>query len=139
MPRPCKRRWIAGPPAAMVYKPAGVPSRDLEWIRLNLDEFEAVRLIDHLGMDQEQAAGQMGVSRPTVTRIYAAARKKIGDALVKGCALLIEGGPDVVEAGPCDATGPADTGKRCGCGRHRHGHHHHHDTDNQTITDKEPQ
>ncbi len=92
MPRPFKNRCINGRPIAVVYKPAGIPAAGLEWIQLNLDEFECVRLIDHLGLEQEQAAEQMGVSRPTVTRIYASARKKIADVLVLGQALRIEGG-----------------------------------------------
>ena len=75
-----------------VYKPAGIPARDIQWINLTLDEFEVIRLIDGEGMDQETVAGQMGVSRPTVTRILGAARSKIARVLVSGQALLIEGG-----------------------------------------------
>jgi predicted DNA-binding protein (UPF0251 family) len=92
------------------------------WIQLNLDEFETIRLIDHLDLEQEQAAVQMGVSRPTVTRIYASARKKIGDALVLGQALRIEGGP-VIEQNPAGW----GQGQGRGCGRrhqNQHGHEH---------------
>jgi len=92
MPRPCKIRCINGQPASVLYKPAGIPAANLQWIQLNLDEFESIRLIDHLGLEQEQTAEKMGVSRPTVTRIYASARKKIADVLVLGQALRIEGG-----------------------------------------------
>lgn len=93
MPRPFKERMIGREPAAVVYKPAGVPARYLEWVTLHLDEFEAIRLLDHEGLSQEQAAEKMNVSRPTVTRVYARARKKIADTLVNGQALRIEGGP----------------------------------------------
>ncbi len=110
MPRPFKRRCVNGRPTAIIYKPAGIPARGLNWIQLNLDEYESIRLIDHLGMDQEQAAQQMGVSRPTVTRIYASARKKIADALVEGCALEIGGGPETIQSQVCP-------------GRHRQGRH----------------
>ena len=89
MPRPPRQRIVAGQPSATVYKPAGVPARQLEWINLGLDEFEAIRLIDGEGLDQDTAAAQMGVSRPTVTRILASARLKIASVLVHGQALVI--------------------------------------------------
>jgi len=116
MPRPCKNRCVTGHPVSVIYKPAGIPASSLEWIQLNLDEFETIRLIDHLGLEQEQAAIQMGVSRPTVTRIYAAARKKIADALVLGQALRIEGGPVNGNFRP----GGFGQGQGMGC-RRRHG------------------
>ncbi len=93
MPRPCKRRSIAGMPGSVVYKPAGIPASALEWLSLGLDEFEAIRLLDYEGLDQEAAAVRMGVSRPTVTRVYASARRKIAEALTEGKAISIEGGP----------------------------------------------
>ncbi len=112
MPRPHKHRCINARPLSVVYKPTGVPARELEWVTLHLDEFEALRLLDHAGFDQEKTALEMGVSRPTVTRIYASARQKIATALVQGKALCIEGGP--VDQMPCP--------RRPGCGyRHRHG------------------
>ena len=86
---------IAGQPVATVYKPAGIPARQLQWMRLTLDEFEAVRLVDGHGLDQETAATHMGVSRPTVTRILASARAKIAQTFIHGQALVIEGGPVV--------------------------------------------
>jgi len=84
MPRPCKNRFISGWPVSIVYKPAGIPARTLEWLSLGLDEFETIRLLDYQGLDQEKVAVLMGISRPTVTRIYAEARKKIAQALTEG-------------------------------------------------------
>ena len=107
MPRPCKNRFISGWPGSVVYKPAGIPARTLEWLSLGLDEFETIRLLDYQGLDQEKVAELMGISRPTVTRIYASARKKIAEALTKGKAICIEGGPvestgfgQIPQAGP---------------------------------------
>lgn len=120
MPRPCKYRCISGQPASVIFKPAGIPAASLEWVQLNLDEFESLRLIDHLGLEHEQAASQMGVSRPTVTRIYAVARKKVADALVLGQALRIEGGP-VSQLTSQDHFMP---GRGMGC-RRRQGFGHH--------------
>jgi predicted DNA-binding protein (UPF0251 family)/predicted Fe-Mo cluster-binding NifX family protein len=116
MPRPFKNRCVNGRPVAVIYKPAGIPAAGLQWVQLNLDEFECIRLIDHLGLEQEKAAEQIGVSRPTVTRIYASARKKIADALVQGQALRIEGGPIIQFAEQC-------RGRGCQR-RHQHGHEH---------------
>jgi len=93
MPRPPRQRIVTGQPIATVYKPAGVPARDLQWVNLTLDEFEAIRLIDGQGLDQQSVAEQMGVSRPTVTRILGAARSKIAVVLTHGQALAIQGGP----------------------------------------------
>jgi predicted DNA-binding protein (UPF0251 family) len=76
-----------------MFKPAGVPMRELEEVVMTLDEFEALRLADLDGLYQEQAAEQMNVSRPTFSRVIDSARRKLADALVHGKALRIEGGP----------------------------------------------
>jgi predicted DNA-binding protein (UPF0251 family) len=95
MARPPRQRIIAGQPPVTVYKPAGVPARELQWTTLTLDEFEAVRLVDGEGLGQEAAAARMGVSRPTVSRILAAARAKVARVLASGQAMIIQGGPVV--------------------------------------------
>lgn len=92
MPRPLRQRIVTGQPVATVYKPLGVPARQIQWVTLTLDEFEAIRLIDGDGLDQEAVAGLMGVSRPTVTRILASARSKIAQVITHGYALEIQGG-----------------------------------------------
>ncbi len=97
MPRPHCKRNIHGKPRACVFKPAGIPMSEIETVTLALDEFEAIRLADLGSMYQEQAAQEMGVSRPTFGRIVESAHKKIADALVHGKALQIEGG--IVSAG----------------------------------------
>jgi uncharacterized protein len=93
MPRPSCCRSIAGRPAVAIFKPAGIPVRDLEEIVMTLDEFEAIRLADLAGLYQEQAAEKMNVSRSTFSRIVDVAHRKVADALVHGKALRIEGGP----------------------------------------------
>ena len=93
MPRPCCPRRIAGRPVAVVFKPAGIPMREIEEVVLALDEFEAVRLADLDGRYQEEAAGLMNVSRPTFSRVIESAHRKLADVLVHGKALRIEGGP----------------------------------------------
>lgn len=93
MPRPHCCRRIQGGPAAPVFKPAGTPLRELATIAMTLDELEALRLADLEGLYQEEAAARMGVSRSTFSRIVASAHRKVAEALVEGCALVIEGGP----------------------------------------------
>ena len=93
MPRNKKPRFVGHRPPVTVFKPAGIPARELAWVGLTLDEYEALRLADYEGLNQEQVAASLGVSRPTVSRILALARHKAAKAFVEGCALSIEGGP----------------------------------------------
>lgn len=58
--------------------------RRVETVNLVLDELEALRLCDLLGLDQDEAGERMGVSRATVQRLLAAGRSKVADALVHG-------------------------------------------------------
>jgi predicted DNA-binding protein (UPF0251 family) len=92
MARPLCCRHISGKPAVSTFKPAGIPVRMLHQVVLTLDEFEAIRLADHEGKYQEQAAEKMKVSRPTFGRIIDSAHSKIAEALIMGKALKIEGG-----------------------------------------------
>jgi len=92
MPRPKQHRTISTPPIMQGYKPFGIPISALESVKLLFDEYEAIRLLDYLGMNQEQAAEIMNVSRPTLTRIYENARKTIAEAFVMGKMIIIEGG-----------------------------------------------
>lgn len=92
MPRPKQNRLICTPPIMEGYKPFGIPRNSLSSVSLHYDEYEAIRLLDYVGMNQEQAAEQMKVSRPTLTRIYEQARKTIAEAFVEGKMILIEGG-----------------------------------------------
>ena len=64
----------------------------LDEVALTVDELEAIRLADLEGLYQEQAAGNMKVSRQTFGRIITSAHKKVAEALVMGRALKIEGG-----------------------------------------------
>ena len=92
MPRPKQDRKISIPPLMKGFKPFGIPRRMLSSVSLLYDEDEAIRLLDYEGMNQDQAAVQMNVSRPTLTRIYEKARKTIAQALVEGNMIVIEGG-----------------------------------------------
>ncbi|HNX72818.1 MAG TPA: DUF134 domain-containing protein [Spirochaetales bacterium] len=97
MPRPVNERKLGGPIAPRVMKPAGVPARELEEVRLGFDEAEALRLADLEGLYQEAAARSMGVSRPTFGRIIETARHKVADAILNGKALRIDGGEIIID------------------------------------------
>jgi len=92
MPRPRRCRWISVFPHVTCFRP-DIPSiyPDNE-ITLTLDEFEAIRLKDLLGYDQEECAKMMNISQPTFHRIIKSARKKIADALVNSKLIRIQGG-----------------------------------------------
>ena len=57
-----------------------------------MDEYETIRLIDYLGLTQEQCAEQMEVARATVQAVYSSARTKLSRFLVEGTRLKIDGG-----------------------------------------------
>ncbi len=92
MSRPPKCRRVEYMPELTYFKPAGVPVSELEEVCLTVEELEAIRLKDLLGLEQESCAERMGVSRPTYHRILTAARTKIAEALVEGKAIRVEGG-----------------------------------------------
>lgn len=92
MPRPIRLRHVAFLPGVTFFKPAGIPMRMLEEVCLSVDEAESIRLRDLEGLEQEEGADRMRISRPTFQRILASARSKIADALIKGKAIRIEGG-----------------------------------------------
>jgi len=66
---------------------------------MTLEELEAVRLVDLLDLDQEEAAFYMGISRKALWNDLMNARKKIAAALVYGMGLRIEGGSFMLRGG----------------------------------------
>jgi len=92
MPNRIRARHIKMPPRMEGYKPFGIPMRELESVTLLFEEFEALRLADYENLTQEEASRKMNISRPTFTRLYDKARKKIAKAFVEGKAIIISGG-----------------------------------------------
>lgn len=89
MPRRYKERKCRNLDSRRNFKPSGIPSRELETVELNLDEFEAIRLCDYDGLNQIEASESMGVSRATVQRLLQSGRKKVVDVLLNTKELLI--------------------------------------------------
>ena len=95
MARPKKCRKVCCLPESTSFGPLVSALGESEWepdVRLHVDEYETIRLIDFEGLTQEQCADKMHIARTTVQGIYAEARKKIADAIVNGKRIIIEGG-----------------------------------------------
>ncbi len=92
MPRPRKRRDVCCLPRINEFVPLGEEPFQDDTVVVTVDEYEAIRLIDHEGLSQEECSDYMNVARTTAQQIYANARRKIAHAIVDGLPLRIEGG-----------------------------------------------
>ena len=90
MPRPTRCRRIEKMPLYRSFSPDD--AEPTESVKMTVDEYEALRLLDDVGLTQEECAVKMNIARTTVTAIYESARKKMADSLVRGKRLLIVGG-----------------------------------------------
>jgi len=88
--RPRIRRKIDGASESRCYKPC-CQAGEGQGISLQPDEIELIRLIDLEGLEQEEAAEKLGVSRKTAWRDLHEARRKIADALVNGKGIEMAG------------------------------------------------
>lgn len=84
------QRTIAGTPECRCYKPWCREFKG-QGILLHPEEIELIRLIDLEGLEQEEAAVRMGVSRKTAWRDLHEARRKIADALINGKGINMAG------------------------------------------------
>jgi predicted DNA-binding protein (UPF0251 family) len=118
--RPQKERFVTCDPTISYFKPRGVPLRELEEVRLTIDQMEALRLADLEGLSQEEAGQRMGVSRATFGRIVQRARHVVAEAIIHGKAILLEGGNYQVKKAPREFV-CRDCGQQwneiCGTGR----------------------
>jgi predicted DNA-binding protein (UPF0251 family) len=89
--RPRVRRMISGCPESRCYQPRCSLDENLAVITLNPEEIELVRLIDIEGLEQEEAAQKLAVSRKTAWRDLQEDRRKIADALVNGKGIEMAG------------------------------------------------
>ena len=93
--RPKKYRIIRQDPKISQFSPRGRPGRPDE-VNLDTDEFEAIRLADHMGLSQKVAAKSMRISQQTFSRVLKKARKTLADGLVRGTTIKIQGGAYIV-------------------------------------------
>jgi len=90
MPRPKKQRHCVCRAPGQAFKPTGIPLSQLRHIDMQEDELEAMRLCDLEGLTQEEAGARMHISRGTVQRLLASARKKAALALSEGAEIIFE-------------------------------------------------
>ncbi len=89
-------RRVDSLPPANTFRPEGAEEENFiepeDSVILTVEEYEAVRLVDFLGMEQEEAAFQVGVSRRAFWQDLQSARFKIAKALSTGRSMIIKGG-----------------------------------------------
>ncbi len=91
MPRPKRIRKMNNPPHFKGFSPMGLPE-EKNPVVINYEEYEAIRLSDYELNGHLEASRKMGISRPTYTRIYESARRKVARAFVEGKTIVFEGG-----------------------------------------------
>lgn len=95
MPRRKRMRRISQVPEHHGFQaiyPKGKAKNSMDTVILHLEEYESIKLMDYELHSQEEAAKFMQVSRPTITRIYESARRKIAKAFIEGLPIEISGG-----------------------------------------------
>lgn len=99
------RRWVESLPPADYYHARLPPGAPRGKVLITIEELEALRLVDLLGLPQEEAAANMGVSRKTLWRDLTSARHKLVEALISGWSIQIGGGDYILR-------GTVDRGER---------------------------
>jgi uncharacterized protein len=64
-----------------------------EWsaVEINIEEVEALRLKNIVGLDQTKAAAEMKISQSSLQRLLSSAYKKITEALIEGKPIKVIG------------------------------------------------
>lgn len=84
-------RTLEGVPTGRCYAPQCDTDIGSEVVLLLPEEIAALNLIDVQGLEQEEAAVRLGVSRKTIWRDIHDARHKIADAILNGKTIQMEG------------------------------------------------
>ncbi len=91
-PRPRNSRTVFDPPKFKGFRPYGYYAGKNERVSLLFEEYTAIKLCDYELMTQSEAAQTMNISRPTFTRLYETARRKIAQALAEARTIELERG-----------------------------------------------
>jgi uncharacterized protein len=97
MSRTKKHRLVQKAPNFSGFKPFGVQKTNDSEVSLNFEEYEAVKLCDYELLTHAEASVLMNVSRPTFTRVYESARRKIAKAFVEVSTICFDGGKVVFD------------------------------------------
>ena len=95
--RPKKYRIVRLDPRISQFSPRGRPGRP-EQVDLTMDEFEAIRLADFMGLSQKEAAKSKHISQQTFSRVLARARQGLAKGVVSGATIKIQGGQYVISS-----------------------------------------
>jgi uncharacterized protein len=95
--RPKKYRIVRQDPKISQFSPRGRPGRPDE-VYLPMEEFEAIRLADFMGLSQKEAAQSMHISQQTFSRVLRRAHKTLANALISGSIIKIQGGTYVLSS-----------------------------------------
>ncbi len=85
-----KKRYARRLSDERLLKPVGIEVTSVKINTLNLDEFEALRLVDYEGLSQIDAADDMRVSRATIQRLLQTGRKKITESILLNKAIEVK-------------------------------------------------
>ena len=85
--RPFSDLFLSYTPRVKEFMPR--PCLNPHPIELTYPEYEAVRLIDFEGLNQEDAGNRMKTSRGTIWRLIQSGRKKIAQALTESRPLIV--------------------------------------------------
>lgn len=96
MARPIKCTRVEFFPKNTYFIPLGKKRHEVKEINLKVEELEAMRLKDIEGLNQEECAERMQISRQTFQNIIDSARKKVAMALIQGNAIHIGGGNYII-------------------------------------------
>lgn len=89
--RPKKPRIVKKEPSVTQFSPRGRVGRP-GYMTLRVEEYEAIRLADQLGLNQREAARFMRVSQQTFSRVLKNARRSLAEALISGLIIKVDGG-----------------------------------------------
>ena len=97
--RPCDYRKISQLPKARGFTPTTNFNRNAKNppIFFELDELEAMRLVDGENLTQEDAGEKMGISRGSIWRLLQSGRKKIITAIYENREIRIPFDPGKLE------------------------------------------
>jgi hypothetical protein len=98
---PCRgrrrgKRWITEIPLVRSFAPVGEQLNNAGSVNITFEELEALRLVDLLELQQQEAAYYMGVSKKALWNDLRSARRKVGMALVYGLGINLDGGSYIV-------------------------------------------
>ena len=80
---------ICGKPDVFVFKPAWIERYNMEEVIIELDEYEAMRLVDIENLSMQQWAEKMGISPATFNRLSKLVHSKIANAIIYGKVIRI--------------------------------------------------